>query len=208
MNPLSFILENKIVAIIRGIAPNKVPAIAEALCKGGIKLMEVTLNSPGALNVIEQLSKDMRDKMLIGAGTVLTTKDAADAIGAGARFLISPIVDRGLIDLTKQHGVVSIPGAFTPTEIFNAYAAGGDIIKFFPASSNINYLKDVRAPLPHIPLMPTGGITTDNIQQFQKAGAVAFGIGGALLNFKEKTGSDYLEQLTARAKKFVMAVNT
>src|SRR5215211_3414163 len=208
MNPLSFILENKIVAIIRGIAPNKVPAIAEALCKGGIKLMEVTLNSPGALNVIEQLSKDMRDKMLIGAGTVLTTKDAADAIGAGARFLISPIVDRALIDLTKQHGVVSIPGAFTPTEIFNAYAAGGDIIKFFPASSNINYLKDVRAPLPHIPLMPTGGITTDNIQQFQKAGAVAFGIGGALLNFKEKTGSDYLEQLTARAKKFVMAVNT
>ena len=144
--------------------------------------------------------------MLIGAGTVLNKKDAKKAISAGARFLISPIVDLAIIEFTKKHGIVSIPGAYSPTEIAHAYSCGGDLIKVFPASGNVNYIKEIRAPLPHIPLMPTGGINLENIQEFQKAGAVAFGIGTALVDTKQKITNEYLGQLTERAKKFAQAV--
>jgi 2-dehydro-3-deoxyphosphogluconate aldolase/(4S)-4-hydroxy-2-oxoglutarate aldolase len=204
---LDHILQNKIVAIVRGIHPQDVIKIAHALYKGGVVAMEVTMNSSDALSVIKQLSKEMDDKMLIGAGTVLNSKMANEAIDAGARFIISPIVDKKTIKTTKKRGALSIPGAFTPTEIFKAYSLGGEIIKVFPASSNVNYIKEVRAPLPQIPLMPTGGITLQNIQEFQKAGAVAFGIGGSLVNAKQSITEEYLQQVTDTAKQFMQLVN-
>lgn len=207
MSVLSQILKHKIVAIIRGADPHDVLKIARALHEGGINVLEVTLNSANALEVIKQLSQTMKDKMLIGAGTVLDEESTASAVSAGARFIISPYFNKEIIKTTKQLGAVSIPGAFTPTEIVNAYSSGGDIIKVFPASSNVNYIKEIRAPLPHIPLMPTGGITLENIGEFQKAGAVAFGIGTALVNTKEKITDEYLKQLTERAQQFVQAVN-
>ena len=144
--------------------------------------------------------------MLIGAGTVLNENAAKSAISAGAKFIISPNLNVEVIKVTKQLGVVSIPGAFTPTEIVNAFNSGGDIIKVFPASGNINYIKEILAPLPNIPLMPTGGITLENIREFQNAGAVAFGIGTALVNSKEKVTEEYLKQLTERAYKYVHLV--
>jgi 2-dehydro-3-deoxyphosphogluconate aldolase/(4S)-4-hydroxy-2-oxoglutarate aldolase len=206
MTALSQILKHKVVSIIRGANPDDVLKIAMALHDGGIKLLEVTLNSVNALEVIAQLSESMKGKMLIGAGTVLDAKATTSAINAGAQFIISPSFDPEVINATKEFGAVSIPGAYTPTEIVNAYNAGGDIIKVFPASSNVNYIKELRAPLPHIPLIPTGGITLENISEFQKAGAVAFGIGTALVNTKEEVTDEYLKRLTERANKFVQMV--
>jgi 2-dehydro-3-deoxyphosphogluconate aldolase / (4S)-4-hydroxy-2-oxoglutarate aldolase len=201
------ILQNKIVAIVRGIEPSDVIKIAYALLAGGVNTMEVTLNSSGALSVITQLTKEMKNTMLIGAGTVLNATMANEAIDAGACFIISPIVDEETIKATKKRGAVSIPGAYTPTEIYKAFSMGGEIIKVFPASSNVNYIKEVRAPLPQIPLMPTGGITLQNILEFKKAGAVAFGIGGSLVDAKQIITEEYLQKITDTAKQFIQLVN-
>jgi len=205
MNSLTHILSNKIVAIIRGINPNDVLPIAKALHEGGVKSLEITLNSPKALTVIEEVAGEMGDKILVGAGTVLDAESARAAISAGAKFIISPIVDAKTIKLTRRYGAVSIPGAYTPTEIVSAYSNGGDIIKVFPASS-AGYIKDVRGPLSHIPIMPTGGIKIDNIAEFQKAGGIAFGIGSSLVDSKKEVTEEYLQQLTDKAKRFVAAL--
>lgn len=205
MNPPQQILEQKIVAIIRGAKPGDVLKIARALNKGGVQLLEVTLNSPNALEVIEQLSSEMKGKMLIGAGTVLDAASARDAITAGARFIISPVFDKEVIGATRKNGAVSIPGAYTPTEIFNAHAQGGDIIKVFPALG-AGYIKDLLAPMPHLPLMPTGGINQQNISSFKAAGAVAFGIGSALVDTKQPVTDSYLQGLTEKAKQLVSAI--
>ena len=180
--------------------------IAKALHEGGVKILEVTFNSPNALAVLRDLSSKMGNDLLIGMGTVLDAATAKEAISAGAKFIISPSFDKETIQATKKLGAVSIPGAYTPTEIVNAFRSGGDIIKVFPASGNVNYIKEVRAPLSHIPLMPTGGIALDNIKEFQKAGAVAFGIGTALVNTKEKITGESLGQITGRARQFVEAI--
>lgn len=206
MTVLSQILEHKIIAIIRGADPGDVARIAKALQQGGIRLLEITFNSPNALAVIRELSLTMDNELLIGMGTVLDATTAEKAIASGAKFIISPSYDIETIQMTKKLGAVSIPGAYTATEIVNAFKGGGDIIKVFPASGNVNYIKELRAPLSHIPLMPTGGISLDNIRQFRDAGAVAFGIGSALVNTKEKITNEYLERLTQRAEKFVQAI--
>lgn len=208
MSTLSQILETKIVAIIRGANPQDVLQIANALQKGGIKALEITINSPKALSVIEEASDYFGKNMLIGAGTVLDAETARAAISAGAKFIISPVVDIETIKMTKRYGIVSIPGAYTPTEIVAAYAAGGDIIKLFPASAGIQFLKDIRGPLAHIPLMPTGGVNLENINEYQKAGAVAFGIGSALVDTKNEITEEYLQQLTNKACKYMEAVNS
>src|SRR5260221_4411478 len=156
MNALSQILKNKIVAIIRGANPADVLKIADALCKGDVNVLEITLNSPDALPVIEELANKMADKMLIGAGTVLNAVTAKAAIEAAAEFIISPNVNIETIQITKQYGAVSIPGAYTATEIVNAYTNGGDIIKIFPPS-HPKYIKKLLGPPAHIPMLPTRG---------------------------------------------------
>jgi 2-dehydro-3-deoxyphosphogluconate aldolase/(4S)-4-hydroxy-2-oxoglutarate aldolase len=203
MDTLSQILEHKIVAILRGASPGDVLKIAHALYKSGIKILEVTLNSFNALESIEQLSETLGDKMEIGAGTVLGVETAKSAIDAGAKFIISPSLDPAVIKITKQRGAVSIPGAYTPTEIVNAFHFGGDIIKLFPSSSNVSYIREIRAPLPHIPLMPTGGINKENMLGYLKAGASALGIGSALVNTSQTISEQYLEMLTENARQFV-----
>lgn len=205
MSVLSEILRNKIVAIIRGADPADVLSLAEALMKGGVNVLEVALNSPNAISVIENLSAKLGDSMLIGAGTVLDGNSAKLVINAGAKFIVSPNVNVNTIQVTKQYGAVSIPGAYTPTEIVTAYEGGGDIIKIFPAP-NADYLKALRGPLPHIPMMPTGGITLDNIREFQKAGAAAYGIGTSLVDTNQKVTEEYLRQVTENAGKFVAAI--
>jgi 2-dehydro-3-deoxyphosphogluconate aldolase/(4S)-4-hydroxy-2-oxoglutarate aldolase len=206
MSTLSQILETKIVAIIRGANPKDVLQIAKALHKGGIKALEITINSPKALGVIEEVADQLGEQVLVGAGTVLDAETARAAISAGAKFIISPTLNAATIKMTKRYGIVSIPGAFTPTEILTAYAKGGDIIKVFPASSAVQYIKDVRGPLGHIPLMPTGGVNLENISEYQKAGAVAFGIGSALVDTKNEMSEEYLQQLTDKAGKYIQAV--
>jgi 2-dehydro-3-deoxyphosphogluconate aldolase/(4S)-4-hydroxy-2-oxoglutarate aldolase len=205
MAVIDSLLEHKIIAILRGAQPKDVFPIVQALYEGGIRAVEITLNSPDALRLIREIATAMKDKMLVGAGTVLDANEAAEVIGAGAQFIIAPCVNIDTIRLTKQKGVVSIPGAYTPTEILTAFKAGADIIKLFPASTP-QYLREVKAPLSHIPIMPTGGINLDNILAYKNAGAVAFGIGTSLVDTKKEITEEYLEQLAATSKLFVSSV--
>jgi len=205
MSTLNDILEHKIVAILRGANPADVLKISEALYNGGIRILEITMNSTNPLQVIEELTARFGDKMVIGAGTVLDTQMAKDAVAAGAKFILSPIVDVDVIKAAKDLGVIAIPGAHTPTEIAHAYKNGGDIIKVFPATSP-GYIKEILAPLNHIPLLPTGGINLENIKQYLQAGAVGFGMGSALVNTKMQITDVYLVELTETAKKFVAAI--
>ena len=206
MNALTNILEHKIIAIIRGANPDDVLRISEALYNGGIRLLEITMNSADPLKVIGQVAEQLGDKMTIGAGTVLDAEMLKGAVDAGAKFILSPITDVHVIQTARDLGVVSIPGAYTATEIFTAFKAGGDIIKVFPAGTPA-YLKDIAGPLPQIPLMPTGGVTLENIAHFHRAGAVGFGIGSALVDTKRTVTEEYLAELTTKAKAFVDAVH-
>jgi 2-dehydro-3-deoxyphosphogluconate aldolase/(4S)-4-hydroxy-2-oxoglutarate aldolase len=207
MNPLAHILEHKVVAIVRGANPPDLVKIARAVHAGGVRLMEITLNSPGALASIEEVAREMEGKLLVGAGTVLDPETARAALLAGAQYIISPTLNKKTIRMTKRYGAVSIPGAYTATEILKAYEYGGDIIKVFPAgSSGASYFKDIAGPLPHIPLMPTGGVSLDNIKSFGDAGAKAFGLGSSLVDTKQAVTDEYLAQLTEKARAFVAAV--
>ncbi|HXB05540.1 MAG TPA: bifunctional 4-hydroxy-2-oxoglutarate aldolase/2-dehydro-3-deoxy-phosphogluconate aldolase [Puia sp.] len=203
MTSLEQILEYKIVAILRGCVPVRIPAVAAALSTGGVRLLEITLNSPGALEAIREVADTMGERLLVGAGTVLTPAEAEAAIGAGARFILSPSLDIDTIRVTKQLGAISIPGAFTATEILTAYRNGADIVKVFPASVGAAYFRDLRGPLPQIPLMPTGGINLDNIREFRAAGAAAYGIGSALVPAGQETTPEALDALRRRAVEYI-----
>jgi len=207
MSTLSTILSNKIIAIIRGADPADVLKIAEALCEGGVRCLEITLNSTDALQLIESLATKMNGSITVGAGTVLNAKAVHDAVSAGAKFIISPMLDVDVIHKTKDLGAVSIPGAYTPTEIFSAFSNGGDLIKVFPSSGGPSFIREVLAPFPYIPLMPTGGINLTNIGDFKNAGAVAFGMGKSLVDTGQKATPEYLQQITANAKKFIAAIS-
>lgn len=206
MDTLTSILKHKIVVIIRGIDPDDFLKVADALLEGGLNIMEITLNSKNALSVLKEAALQLGDQLLIGAGTVLNAVSAKEAISAGAKFIVSPSLDIETIRATKQLGAVSIPGAFTATEILSAYNNGADIIKVFPASIGANYLRDLHGPFPQIPMMPTGGVNLTNIREFQKAGAVAYGIGSALIDASQKMTKDYLIQVREKAKQFAEVV--
>ncbi len=207
MTPLQQILTHKIVAILRGVTPATMLPTAEALYAGGIKVLEITLNSPEALPLIEQLGESFRGRMLIGAGTVINKTDAENAIAAGAAFLISPTLDAEVITLAKNAGVVSIPGAFTPTEIVAAHNYGADIVKIFPCP-DAAYVKNILAPLNHIRVMPTGGVDATNIKAFAATGAVAFGIGSALVKNASTMDENYFSELNIKAQKLITALNS
>ena len=207
MTALSRITEHQIVAIVRGAGPSEVLKIARALYAGGIRILEITLNSPDALSSIEEVSGQLGKDLLVGAGTVMDARSAKEAIAAGAQFILSPTLDKKTIRATKKHGVVSIPGAFTATEILAAYQYGGDIIKVFPASSvGAKYFKELRGPLPYIPLMPTGGIHAGNIGEYRDAGVVAFGVGGSLVDVSKEMTPGYLQEITEKAKRLIEAL--
>lgn len=206
MSTLYQILEHKIIAIIRGAHPNDVVKIAKALYAGGIRILEIAMNSPEPFAVIKSVTDELGDKIVIGAGTVLDIASARQAVTAGAKFILSPIVDSEVINMAKSRGIISIPGAFTATEIYTAYKNGADIVKVFPAISP-SYIKDIAGPLPQIKLLPTGGINFENIKDYKKAGAAGFGIGSALVDTKKEINEEYLLQLTNKAQKFVEAIS-
>lgn len=208
MNVLSKILKYKIVAIIRGSKASDVLSIAKALKKGGIKILEITMNSPSALSVIEELTCEFGDEVIVGAGTVLDPESARSALLAGAKFILSPTVDIETIKMTKRYGAISIPGAFTPTEILKAFESGADIIKVFPISCvGPAYIKDIKGPLKQIPLLATGGINLDNISAYINSGSSGVGLGSSLVNSKFEVNEEYLNELTEKAIKFVNKVN-
>lgn len=204
---IEHILDSRIVAIIRGAKPDDIHRIAEALYEGGIRTLEVTINSAKPLKVIEELADNLGDKMLIGAGTVLDPETARAALMAGAQFIVSPTLNPATIAMTQKYGALSMPGAMTPTEILAAYEAGGDIIKVFPATVGADFFRQIAGPLPHIPLAPTGGVTLDNIGDFAKAGAKAFGLGSSLTDTSIAVSDESLKGLTEKARRFFEAIS-
>jgi 2-dehydro-3-deoxyphosphogluconate aldolase / (4S)-4-hydroxy-2-oxoglutarate aldolase len=175
--------EEKIIAIIRGVDEKKIEYLFEALIEGGIKFAEITLNTKDALKSIEKMNLKYSACITVGAGTVLDEKMAEGAIGAGARFLVSPNLDKGMITKALAHNVVPIPGALTPTEIVQAARYGAPLVKLFPAASfGTSYIKEIKAPLDDIKLIAVGGINLNNAAEFIKNGACAVGVGGNLID--------------------------
>ncbi len=178
---------------------------AMACVEGGIKFIEITFSVPGAEEVIKRLSGDNR--VTVGAGTVLTIDEAKNALNAGASYIVSPVLDEKIVSFSKKEGVVSIPGACTPTEIYQAYTAGGDIIKLFPfvEIGGLSFLKAIRGPLPFIPYMLCGGANLENVASYVKADAAAILIGAAIIK-KELVAAQDWGGITALARNFVKKV--
>ncbi|GBF10659.1 bifunctional 4-hydroxy-2-oxoglutarate aldolase/2-dehydro-3-deoxy-phosphogluconate aldolase [Tepidibacillus sp. HK-1] len=203
---LQRLMDSGLVAVIRRPKPSQIKSIAAALVEGGVGALEITVDTPGVFRMIEQIKQEFGEKVLVGAGTVLDAETAKTAIDVGSDFIFSPIIDEKTIELTIRYGKISIPGVMTPTEIVKAYQAGADLLKIFPASSlGPNYLRELKGPLGHIPMMPTGGVSLDNVEQFIKNGAVAVGVGGTLLN-KQAIAEERYEVLTETAEQFVKLI--
>ncbi|WP_096188050.1 bifunctional 4-hydroxy-2-oxoglutarate aldolase/2-dehydro-3-deoxy-phosphogluconate aldolase [Evansella halocellulosilytica] len=179
---LKQIVSSGIVAVVRRVDPDKVPFLVKALINGGVSSIEITMDSEKARDKINELKEAYGDTVAIGAGTVLEKSQAKEAIMAGADFIFAPTLNREVIEYTKQEGKIMIPGVFTPTEIYNGYKWGADILKVFPANIlGPQFFKDVKGPMNDIPMMPTGGIDLDNIEKYIEVGVVAVGVGGSLL---------------------------
>src|SRR5690625_397220 len=205
---LELIKQEKIIAVLRNIKVSDIDHVVKVLNNQDINLLEVTLNSPSALKVIEHI-KERYDDVIVGAGTVLDSESARLAILSGAEFIFTPTVDRELIEMTKRYGVVCIPGALTPTEILTAYASGADAVKVFPINSmNKSYVKDLAGPLSHIPIVPTGGIDEENIQYYlDQKNVIAVGVSSSLVNAANLSKEDGISDLERRARKLRSLAN-
>ena len=198
-----------IIPVVRATSAAEAIAIGDAIVAGGIAALEITMTVPGAVEVMKEAVKRYGERLLIGAGTVLDAEQARPCISAGARFLVSPIVDEATIAECRAADVVVVPGALTPTEVVRAWRAGADLVKVFPCSAvgGASYIKALRAPLPQIPLVPTGGVTLENVAGFFAAGATAVGVGADLCNVSA-VRSGHAQQITDTARAYVRAVQT
>ncbi len=208
------ILENKLIAIVRGIESGEIIKTVSALLRGGISLVEITLDQSDerkmqeAFESIRCIRNEFAGKLFPGAGTVLSPAQASLAIEAGAQYIVSPDMNPGVIRRCKELGAVSIPGALTPTEIAGAVAAGADFVKLFPAGSlGCDYIKAVMAPLSHVRLLAVGGVNLNNLKDFLQVGVVGFGIGGNLVD-KKLISCGKFDELEALSRAFVQAVNS
>ena len=189
---LKELLDGGAVAVIRMADAQKLMRVIDAVRKGGLSAIEITMTTPNALQVIEAVARTMADDVLIGVGSVLDAATARRAVEAGARYVVSPIFKPEIIDMAHANDVPAVPGTFTPTEMHMAYEAGADIIKVFPADVvGMAFIKGIKAPLPHLLLMPTGGVTPENAGDWIRAGASAVGVGSALLDKKAIAENNY-----------------
>lgn len=202
---LSKLKQQKVVAIIRAESSDGLLDCAKALAEGGLTSIELTMTTPGAIPMIEKVSAQFPD-FIFGLGTVLDTETARAGILAGAKFIVTPALKPEVITLCRRYGIPVFPGALTPTEILTAWEAGADAVKVFPAEFfGPSYLKAVKAPLPQIELIPTGGVTPETIGEFLKAGAIAAAAGSALVDAKSLKEKNWAA-ITGKAKAFVAAV--
>ena len=198
----------RVIAIVRLPAPEPVVRVGRELADAGVAALEVALTTPGALDAIAALRKDLADRCAVGAGSVRTPSDVAAARAAGAQFLVTPTTRVNVLDAARRDNLPVVCGAFTPTEIDVAWSAGATLVKLFPASlGGPTYLREVLAPLPDVPLVPTGGVTPDSVHAWAAAGAVAVGVGSALVNAAEVAAGDWAA-LRRRAEAFLSAANT
>jgi len=192
-----------VVAVIRMKDRAKLRAVVDAMAAGGVRALEVTMTVPRAVEMIRELAPTLPDGFLLGAGTVIDAPTARAVIDAGASFVVSPVFRPDVIAACHQRDVPAMPGCFTPTEILAAHECGADIVKVFPATTlGPQFIKDVRAPLPHLKLMPTGGVTLDNAGDWIRAGAVAVGLGSALMDASAIADGRF-EVITANARRVV-----
>jgi 2-dehydro-3-deoxyphosphogluconate aldolase/(4S)-4-hydroxy-2-oxoglutarate aldolase len=195
-----------VVAVIRLAEATQLQAVADALLAGGVRALEVTMTVPRAVALIEALATSLPSEVIVGAGTVLDRETARQVVLAGARFVVGPVFKREVIDLCHRYDIAVMPGCFTPTEILAAWEAGADIVKVFPATAlGPGFFKDVRGPLPQVRLMPTGGVTRENAGDWIRAGAVAIGVGTALVD-RQAVADRRFDVITAGARHFVDAV--
>jgi 2-dehydro-3-deoxyphosphogluconate aldolase/(4S)-4-hydroxy-2-oxoglutarate aldolase len=205
---LKLVTETGIIGIIRAKTPEQAIAAAEAIWRGGVRAIEVTMTTPGALQVIAEAPARLGRDVLFGAGTVLDTEMAHAAITAGAGLIVSPTLNVDVIRLCNRYDAVAVPGCYTPTEMLAAWDAGADLIKFFPAEiGGPVMLRAIRDPLPQLRIVPVGGVTLDNAAEYMRSGAAALGIGSALINQALLDAGD-LADLTRRATAFIAAVKT
>lgn len=200
------IRETGIVPVIRAASEDEARKLIEAILAGGISIFEVTMTVPNAVSLIKSLVADFGDKAIIGAGTVLDTEMARNCLAAGAKFVVSPALNLSVIETCRREKVAVFPGALTPTEIVAAWQAGADAVKIFPANAvgGANYLKAIKAPLPNIELMPTGGVTLATIGDFIRAGAIAVGVGSDLADTKAISAGE-AEKVTQTARLYLEA---
>jgi 2-dehydro-3-deoxyphosphogluconate aldolase / (4S)-4-hydroxy-2-oxoglutarate aldolase len=200
------LVECGVVAVIRAKSADQLCGITEALLAGGVVGVEVTMSTPKAIAGIEMLADKYGDKAIIGVGTCLDGPTCADAIHAGAQFVLSPCFLPEVVATARRHGRIAVPGAFTPTEIFTAWTNGADVVKVFPSTAlGPGYFKDLLAPLPQLKLTPTGGVDARNAGEWIKAGAVFVGAGSSLVSKDALNRNDW-PAVTANAKAFVEAV--
>lgn len=204
----SLMLQEKIVAIFRGFTGEAADQAGEALVSGGIRFMEVTMNTEGAPDIIRRWRDRFEGRAFIGAGTVLDADMARAALAAGAEFLISPNLDEAVIDYAAARGVDVWPGVLTPTEIVRAWNAGAKAVKLFPLGTlGPNYIREIRGPLAHIPIMATGGVELSTMEAYAAAGASAFGLGSKLVR-GEDIRSGHYTALAEHAARFVQLART
>jgi 2-dehydro-3-deoxyphosphogluconate aldolase / (4S)-4-hydroxy-2-oxoglutarate aldolase len=194
------VTSTRVVAILRAADASRAEEVAQVLLANGVRSLELTLTTEGALEVVERLARSVPAGTDLGVGTVLTADDVERSVDAGARFVVSPSVEPEVIEAAVRHGIASYPGAFTPTEIHAAWRAGASAVKLFPGGAlGPGYLKAVRAPLPDVPVIPTGGIGLGTVGEWLDAGAAAVGLGGPLIGDALDPGGD-LDALAERAR--------
>jgi 2-dehydro-3-deoxyphosphogluconate aldolase/(4S)-4-hydroxy-2-oxoglutarate aldolase len=204
---LKLIHDTGLIPIIRVESAEIAFKVADAFLEGGVNIIEVTMSVPGAVDVVRQLVDKFGDKVLIGTGTVVDGKMAEEVIKAGSEFVVSPNYSRDLIETVVKHGKPIIPGALTPTEIYDAFTMGADAVKVFPCGNvgGASYLKAIRGPLPQIPLVPTGGVNLDTAGPMIDAGAFALGVGSAITD-KKAISEGRFEVITENVRKFLEIV--
>jgi 2-dehydro-3-deoxyphosphogluconate aldolase / (4S)-4-hydroxy-2-oxoglutarate aldolase len=202
------LLNPGIIAVVRAPSADLVEPLAEALVRGGVIAIEITLSTPDAIRAIRDNAASLGDRALVGVGTVLKTDDCASALAAGAQFIVSPILRPELVPLAHQANRPIMLGAYSPTEAQLAYEAGADFVKLFPADTlGPVFIKSLRAPLPHLRFVPTGGVDLNNVADFIKAGAAALGVGSALVSNPILKKRDW-DELTRLARAFVLAAQS
>ena len=202
------LIESGLVAVIRLDSGEKLPGIISALRQGGINALEITMTTPGALEIIKNFAAQTGKDFLIGAGSVLDAETARLAILNGAQFIVGPIFNPEVVRMCHRYDKPAIPGAFTPTEILTACEQGADLVKVFPTTAlGPSYIKDILGPLPQVKLLPTGGVTLENAAEFIRSGACCLGVGTALLN-KKMIAADDWQALAKHAEAFRSAVLT
>ena len=204
---LSFITEIGVVPVVRTQSAETAIKAIEAIYRGGVRAAEITMTVPGAIKALEKLADKFGDKLMLGAGTVLDPETARSCMLAGAQFFVTPTLKLSTIEMAKRYSKVICPGALTPTEVLTAWEAGADVVKVFPANAmgGPKYIKALKGPLPHIQMVPTGGVNLETAGEFLKAGACAVAVGGELVDAK-MIREDRYEDMEALARQYLKVI--